>query len=724
VTTASDVYSLAVLLYELLTGSRPFDWSRHSVQGVAAAVRRLPVPLPSTVVASSPSRRPASDEGGIECPADLAAKRSTTRRALRKRLAGDLDAVLLRGLRADVQERYGSVEELREDLSRHRLGLPVLARRATVAYRLGRFLQRHATAAVVAVVLVVLVMGFSAFTFVQSRELRRQRDRAATAIDFLVTSLADADPWRGGTTELTARQMLASAVRRARSELGTQPVLRAEVLKSVGVVYEGLGAYAEAEEVAGEALVLLRGDKDKRRENVAELLELLAKTHAGRGDHAAAEGLAREGLFILESVGGDSIAIARAQTVLAGMVAESGRYDEAERLVLSAADRLRAANGAATAQAAATLRVLAGVRLARGDSRAAEEAISEALRLHREIHGEVHAEVAGDIAMLAEILVIRGDWARALVPAREAFELHRDIFDRGHPQTQSSRSRLGIVLMFLGEHEESEALLREALDLERESPPADPLSTAHHLDNLASVLEPQGAYLEARELRRQALGIARSRLGSDHPDLAVVLNNLASNLIYTQDYDEAESLLRESLAIRRRNTPHHLDVATVLFNLGNLLKVNGGLDEAEEMYRQGLEMRRELAGAGSVYVAQSLEALGDLYIGSDRAEEGLELALEARQIYAASYPEDHWRHAFVRALEGAALARLERFEESERLLLDSLRDLERSLGPDAYETRAVDRRIERLYELWERPHREGAGGGSSSRGGSRAAPSR
>ena len=238
VTTVSDVYSLGVLLYLLLTGHLPYRFKTRQTLDVLRAVCEDEPEKPSTAVGRS------GDAGGQGLTAEeLSRTREGSPEQLRRRLSGDLDRILLMALRKEPSRRYASVEAFSEDLRRYLEGLPIKARKATISYRTGKFLRRNWAGVSGAAMVILLIMGFSVSTLVQSRRLRTERDKASRVSSLLIDLFKVSNPSEARGNTVTAREILDKGAERIRSELKQEPEARATLMDTMGNVYSDLGLY-------------------------------------------------------------------------------------------------------------------------------------------------------------------------------------------------------------------------------------------------------------------------------------------------------------------------------------------------------------------------------------------------------------------------------------------------------------------------------------------------
>ncbi|HEY4595144.1 MAG TPA: serine/threonine-protein kinase, partial [Thermoanaerobaculia bacterium] len=380
VTTASDVYSLGALLCELLCGRGPYPVPRDAP----------PYEIERAICDGEPERpSEALLRAGEPSPGVLAARRGERPATLRRRLAGDLDTIVLKALRKDPAQRYESVSRLSSDLERYLQSLPVSVRPDTWGYRTRKLLRRHRAAAAMAAAVLLLAAGLVASLLIQSRRLAQERDKARHTLSFLVDTFKEADPHHLRGERLTAREVLDQGADRVSRELAGQPEVQAAVMDAIGEVDLGLGHNGKAAPMLEKALDLRRRTLDPSSLDVAQSLRHLADLRMEQSDFAGAETLLRQALAIERRRLGDSSAeVASTLNQLGQTLTRKGDFRSAEPLHHQALAIARRSEGPRGPTVAEALLDLARCRDQSGDYPAAEALYSQGLALERQLLGE------------------------------------------------------------------------------------------------------------------------------------------------------------------------------------------------------------------------------------------------------------------------------------------------------------------------------------------------
>lgn len=608
VNTASDVYSLGVLLYVLLTGRLPYRVDPDRVGAVEQAVLEQEPERPSTAAGRS------LPENGGTGPAATGRDRRLVRQ-----LAGDLDNIVLMALRKEPLRRYASVELLSEDLRRYREGMPVRARPSTLGYRTAKFVGRHpmgvglAAGTFLLVLTLAVAMTIQAARLARQRdEIRRERDKAVEVARLLEDVFSVSDPGEARGESITARELLDQGAARVQAELKDQPDVQAALATTIGKAYRGLGLNDRSLPLLEQSLALRRQLYGQEHPEVAESLEALGTLAQARGDLDRAEVLHRQALAMREKIlgRGDPV-VAESLNSLAADLLLKAQYDAAEPLFREALAINRRHFGNDHEEVATNLGNLGLLEKQRGHPAEAETLYREALGVMRRVFGPAHPMIATQLNNLATLQADRGDLAGAEASYREALAVAHRIYGEEHPEIALELNNLAALVLLRGDNATAETLLRRSLAMRRKLLGPEHEQVAMGLNNFARVLEDQGDPAAARPLYEESLRIQRKTFGEEHPRVATTLANLATLSAAQGDPAAAESLARQALTIRRKALGEaHPDVGASLVFLGGLRLAEGNPAAAEPLLRQGVEILRAALPAGHWRLADAESQLG------------------------------------------------------------------------------------------------------------------
>ncbi len=512
VSVASDVYSLGVLLYRLLCGHPPYLLDADGYENLRKVCEEPPPP-PSTRAMLAPQ---VWRDGAPEAiaPAELAGARRTDPRALNRRLAGDLDAIVGKALAKDPRDRYRSMERFAADLRRHLDGQPVAARRATAGYRAAKFLRRHRwRLAAAAVIATSLFAGGGAWLLSQQRlrasadERRRateqaeQAERQADALTLFARNLVLAtDPDASGGGPLSAQEILTRGEEQARSSLSEEPESLAHQLEAIGVSYQALGSLEAAGRLLEESLQLRQEVYGGDHALVARGLNNLAALCHVAGERQRAEDLYRQALRMKRHLGQAPADLAKVESNLASLLTFRGAYDEAEALYRRVLETRRRAYGPDDADVGNSLRSLGNLLYLKGDFAAAEARLREALALREQAHGAENTRVAGVLSNLGRVLHARDRWPEAEAALRRALEIRIQRLGEDHLHTALTRKDLASLYFDLGEDAVAEEMWSRALAVLHAEKPPDCWELADADSQLGARLAAEGRFEEAEPL--------------------------------------------------------------------------------------------------------------------------------------------------------------------------------------------------------------------------------
>jgi serine/threonine protein kinase len=546
VDTRTDVYSLGVVLYELLTATLPFDPRQWKTKPLHEVLRQLHEEDPQR-----PSTRISTDTTGA------AKKIGIEQHKLVSQLRGDLDWITLKALERERDRRYSSPADLAADLSRYLRNQPIAARPPSVVYLTRKFIRRNRLAVAFTAALLLVVVGFAISMTIERNRARREAETSKRVSDFMTHMFEVSDPSESRGNAVTARELLDKASGQIEKELGQDPLVQARLMQTMGATYRGLGLYDQARALLEHAVAI--------------------QTHA----------LGAQNPETLQSM------------ALLGVVYESlGRYADSEKLLHLALAGQQKVLGAENPETMGTVSYLTDTLSYEGHYAEAEGLIRRTIALQQRTLGPENGATLRSMRSLITNLAGQNRFADAEKQGRETLAIEVRVLGPDHPGTLWTMNNLALALQAEGRNAEAEKLFRDSYTTSARVLGPDHTNTLAALGNLAYTLQLEGHYAEAEAIQRDVLERTRKTLGPENPDTLNAMSDLAVTYGMESKFAESEKLLREGLQIDMRTLgPESPNTLRMMTNLAGTLALEKRADECIATFEKLLQLTAKSEGS-------------------------------------------------------------------------------------------------------------------------------
>ncbi|MGC9946764.1 MAG: serine/threonine-protein kinase [Bryobacteraceae bacterium] len=660
--TRTDVYSLGVVLYELLVGVRPLDFHGLAFDEILRRLREQEAPRPSTKL------RALGDQSGT-----TAQDRGSDAPTLARQLRGDLDAIALKALEKDRARRYSSPSDLAADIGRYLHNEAVLAVQPSAAYRARKFARRYRGPLAAISACAVILMVAAAISIRQSIRANREAAVAQAVNDFLQNDLlAQAGPraqWgRGGQTDpgLKMRTALDRAADGVTGKFARQPEVEASIRDTIGQTYIDLGLCLKAQKQVERALDLYR-----------------------------------------RALGVENPKTLRAGSLLAEAVYNQGRYAEAEALIGPVLNVQRRVLRPEHPDTLRSMYDLAIIHREQGQYPQAAGLLTQVLQVSRRVFGREDAHTLDCMDKLAEVYYRQGKYAQAEALGGQVLEIRRRVLAPEHPDTTISMSDLANVYAAQGRFVQAEEVYRRTLEIRRRVLGPEHGLTLGAMNNLALAYSQQGRFAEAEALDSQTLEIRRRVLGPEVSDTILSMENLACDYAHQSKYAQAEALFARTLEIARRVLgPESRLTLRTLSEAAFTYQREGKYALAETSSAEVLAAWRRKLGTESAVTADAAADLALACLSQRRFIDSEALARAAAEFDGKNRPDD-WQRFRAESLLGASLAGQKKYAEAENPLLEGYRGMiarkDHIAVPDRYHLDRAREWLVRFYQAWGKP---------------------
>jgi serine/threonine protein kinase len=556
--TRTDVYSLGVVVYVLLTGDQPFDvsqWTKQPFYEVMRQLREIDPLKPSTKIRKQDAVTLAK----------LAHKRQNEPRMLVRQVSGDLDCIVLKALEKDRNRRYATPLELAADVNRYLRNAPVSAHPAGIAYRTRKYIRRHRVGVSVAAAGLVLLMGFAVAQAIELRNIRQQRDRADRITHFMTSIFKVPNPSEARGNTVTAREILDRASQQIGTNLNKDPELQAQLMETMAQTYTGLGLYGRSQDLTEHALGIQRSLFGQRnRETLAS------------------------------------------ESYLAQILRAQGHLPEAEKLLQNTIEGQRQVLGANDPDTLASTDRLGYVYANEARHAEAENLFRQTLNAERKVLGPDDPQTLSTLNELAEILTPQGRYAEADQIYGELIAAQKRTLGRDHPATLLSMSHAAENLEEEGRFPEAEKLYSDVIAAQRSVLGPEHPQTLRAMTMLAFTMVKEGRYAEADKLQSQVIEIMTRVFGPTHTSTLQSMEMEALGFSREGRYADSEKMFRDVIETAEK-TNQPATVAEAWYNFACAEAARGRPDEAFADLNHAIE--NGLISPGELSLDPELKAL-------------------------------------------------------------------------------------------------------------------
>ena len=675
VDTRTDVYSLGVILYEIITGDFPYPVSGHMADVMKHILETDP-------------KRPST---------------------LTRKLDHDLETIVLKSLSKTQDKRYQTAGHLLDDINRYLEGEPIEAKRTKSLYVVNKIIRKHRAPIAVTMAICVMLLSFLGWhgwtmAKVQQREKVAQESarRINTFLQDILDSVKPAEIENQDTTVL--QDILSNAAKLIEREYSDEPLIESSLRITVGKTYLHLGMYAQAEEHLREALRLRLLVLQPNHADVADAKNHLASLLKLTSQLDEAEQLQREALDIVSSgPHASELKVPIYTNDLATILYTHGNYEEAAKLYGEALSRARQIYGEQHYEVATILNNLAVLQQTLGQYDEAEASYRQTIKIYEKWLEPGDPLIATTLFNLAQVLAKKGNVEESASLHNKVLEMRQKLFGGKHLSIAQSMDALGEMAMQRGDYSESKRLLDDSLEIKRVVVGDDHPEIARTMSYQGMLAYVQGDFDTAEPLLMKALQIRQKACGGEHLSTIESQSNVANLYLLKGLYSEAEELFSQVLTCQTQLLGYeNLEVATTMNNLAEALRKQEKLAAAKSYYEKSLEIKRKLVGDQHTSVANSLNNLGLIYKAQGEYEQAEQCYLDALRIYQSSSGVDNPNAGYMLYNLGMINGRLNRLDKAGEYLAASIEVFEKCFGPEHERTMQTRHQLAALENMSDR----------------------
>jgi serine/threonine-protein kinase len=672
VSTATDVYSLGMVLYHLLTGYPPYKVDTTSAIEMEKVICLTEPTKPSTMLTKI-SGLSSTEEKKLS-PEYISQTRKSSIPKLKKIISGDLDNICLMALRKEPSRRYNSVALFITDIRNHLNGLPVIARKSTAAYRANKFIQRHKIGVAVTSISLIVIAAVTTFYFIQ---LAKERDKAELEAEksrkvseFLAGLFEVSDPLQSKGKDITARELLDNGARKIEVEMKDEPEVQAMMLDVIGRVYRTLGIYDKAESYLLEGLTIRKNILDENDPDLALSYFNLGEMYHYKNDYVKAEEYYRKALEIREAAyGSENLDVAYSIDLIGRLERDKRNFHLADSLARVAMEiRLKLTNDSdyVIVDSYHSLAMLADIN---GNSEEAERFLrKEAAILKRE-----GKEYPAFLSNFAQTLSRNSKFIEADSIIKKALEVSREYYGEEHPYFANTLEQYALFKNDLGFSDTALVIMNSVIEIRKKVFGEKSKDYTLTLNNVGRMYYNLNQYDKSIEYFKEAIKISYE-IGDTISAEGNYVANLAKSQYAAGQYQNSISSWEAVLKTDTKDFGHkHPYVAEDIAYIAKINSLMGNTKKAEELYRKSLD---------SYPLAVAMLGLGQILTANGSIEESDTLLRGALEILIERRPERHHEISEAQTLLAENLIAQQKYDEAEKLLLESYTNLLEKKGKD------------------------------------------
>ena len=649
ITTASDVYSLGVLLYYLLTGQMPYKVHDNNLSETIKTI---------TEQQSKYASKNTSKDSEI----------FKSEPKLSKKLSGDLEQIVAKAINKSPERRYSSAEQFSDDIQNYLDNRPVIAQRDSIFYSTGKFIQRHAFGVIMGLITISSLLFLSINLYIQSNslkqslvEINQEQKKVLQVTSFLKNIFKTSDPLLTDKKIVDVKDLLDFSSKKLDSQFNNEPKTKAALYLTLGNVYLNLTDLTQAESLFSKAAQIYKNLQDNRGSLEVELAQVRLMQLQGKLKQSENKVSA---LYINEQNNINPLIQAEIEVLYAQNLSKLGQLKQAEQLLNTALNKRTKVYGEEHEHVVDIYLLLGNVYWRLGEFDKVKIHYQKAHNINLKMYGEKNHKTLKSHSSLGILAYSQGDYNPALRHLSFVADARLEKLGKNHSVTAEAFNRLGALYYETGDY----VLALEKLTLAKESYESLDLNQsikyAKTLNNLGLIERQNKQYNKAQETFLVALKIETEVLGEQHDDVAGMHNNLGMVAADLGEIDKAIGLFKKAHGIlERKYAEDHIKLAFSMTNIGRMYLYKQEAKQAEKWISKALLNRQEKLGEDSLYYVESLSASAEIDLLNSQIEKAHKKINHVLKVRQAQLPINDWRIAEAKALYALTKKGEEQFVE-------------------------------------------------------------